>query len=120
MNFCPTRISSSLTVQISRLPPLCEADLEEVHKEVWVLLQVEGDCAVVHFQVGDLDSHVLEQHVLPGNGAVRDLRPHACSGVPPWHMTELHCSKWRQQCVQTLQTTQLQQNTEGSTACQSS
>ena len=44
--------------------------LEEVIEEVRVLFQVEADGLVIHLHTADLDSHVLEQHMLPSNRAV--------------------------------------------------
>ena len=44
--------------------------LEEVDKEVGVLLKVQGDGIVVDLRVGHLDGHVLELHMLPGRGRV--------------------------------------------------
>ena len=44
--------------------------LEQVIEEVRVLFQVEADGLVVHLHAADLDSHILEQHMLPSNGAV--------------------------------------------------
>ena len=44
--------------------------LEQVDQEVRVLLQVEGDRAVVDLHIGHLHGHVLELHVLPGDRAV--------------------------------------------------
>ena len=35
-----------------------------------MLFQVEADGLVVHLHAADLDSHVLEQHMLPSNRAV--------------------------------------------------
>ena len=42
--------------------------LEEVIEQVWVLFQIEGDGPVIDLHIGDLDSHVLEEHMLPSQG----------------------------------------------------
>ena len=44
--------------------------LEEVIEEIRVLFQVEADGLVVHLHAADLDSHILEEHMLPGSRAV--------------------------------------------------
>jgi len=46
------------------------AHLEKVIEQVWVLFQVEADGLVVHLHTADLDSHILEQDMLPGHRAV--------------------------------------------------
>ena len=46
--------------------------LEQVVEQVGMLLQVEGDALVERLLALDLDCHVLELDVLPGNGRVRD------------------------------------------------
>ena len=46
------------------------AHLEKVIEQVWVLLQVEADGLVVHLHTADLDSHILEQDMLPSHRAV--------------------------------------------------
>lgn len=47
-----------------------QTHLEKVVEQVWVLLQVEADSLVVHLHAADLDSHILEQDMLPGHRAV--------------------------------------------------
>ncbi len=53
------------------------AHLEEVREELWVLAKVEGDSTVVDLHIGDLDCHILELDMLPGQGGVVD-HDHGC------------------------------------------
>jgi hypothetical protein len=48
--------------------------LEEVVEEVGMLLEVEGDGLVVHLNVGDLNGHILELHMLPCQRMLHDNR----------------------------------------------